>query len=125
MYYFWAMKIYEATLGEEHHNTATSYNNIGMVYYRQGNYDKALEYCLKDLAVQEKVHGTEHPDTATSYNNIARIYYELGDFRKALDYLYNSHLICEKALGSNHPNTQATLSWIMGVKEAMALTSNK
>ena len=86
-------------------DTATSYNNIGLVYKRQGDYDKALEYYFKALAIREKVLGKEHPDTATSYNNIAGVYYSTGDYDKALEYHYKALDIDEKVLGKDHPDT--------------------
>ena len=38
------LDIREKILGEEHSNTAASYNEIGYVYRRQGNYSQAVEY---------------------------------------------------------------------------------
>ena len=43
-YYLKCLKIREAVLGDKHFNTATSYNNIGSVYYSKGDYNTALEY---------------------------------------------------------------------------------
>ena len=43
-YYLKAARIYESVLGENHPDTAASYNNIGNVYSDKGDYDKALEY---------------------------------------------------------------------------------
>ncbi|MBR3460290.1 MAG: tetratricopeptide repeat protein, partial [Clostridia bacterium] len=80
------VKIRERLLGEEHPDTATSYNNIALVYAAKGEYDRALEYHEKALAIREKVLGKEHPDTATSYNNIALVYYAKGEYDRALEY---------------------------------------
>ena len=49
------------------------FNNMAGVYNNQGNYEKALEYFGKALAIRERVLGTEHPDTAVTYNNIASV----------------------------------------------------
>ena len=95
----------ESFLGTEHPDTATSYNNIGLVYYTQGDYDKALEYYFRALAIREKVLGREHPDTATSYNNIGGVYDTQGDYDKALEYYFRALAICEKVLGKEHPST--------------------
>jgi tetratricopeptide (TPR) repeat protein len=45
-----------------------------MVYYNQGDYEKALEWVQKALEIREKVLGKENPDTAMTYNNIAGVY---------------------------------------------------
>jgi len=105
----------EELYGKKHENTATSYNNIGSVYYSQGDYDKALEYHLKALAIREKVLGTEHPDTATSYNNIGSVYYSLGDYDKALEYYFKALAIREKVLGTEHPSTATSYNNIGAV----------
>ena len=95
----------EKVLGEEHPDTAGSYNNIGLVYAKQGDYEKALEYLFKTLVIREKVLGVEHPDTARSYNSIGNVYGIQGDCEKALEYYFKALVIREKALGVEHPDT--------------------
>ncbi len=99
------LSLCESFLGTEHPDTATSYNNIGLVYQEQGDYTKALEYLFKALAIKEKVLGMEHPDTATSYNNIGLVYDEQGDYTKALEYYFKALEILEIVLGTEHPST--------------------
>ena len=111
--------IAEELYGTEHENTATTYNNIGVVYCNQGDYPKALEYYGKALAIDKKVLGTDHPGTATTYNNIGTLYYQLRDYGKALDYLNKALAIRLAKLGSDHPNTKTTQEWIALVKAAM------
>ncbi len=60
----------ETVLGEEHPDTATTYNDIAFVYDSKGEYDKALEWFQKALIIRETILGKEHPDTANTYNNI-------------------------------------------------------
>ena len=113
--------IAEELYGKEHENIAASYNEIGLVYDRQGDYGKALEYYFKALAIKEKVLGTEHPSTATSYNNIAGVYYAQNDNDNALKYLNKAYQIYEKVLGPNHPNTKNALIGISIINEALGL----
>jgi hypothetical protein len=49
---------------------ALAINNIGKAYSSKGEYDKAVGYHEKALAIFLKALGTDHPDVATSYNNI-------------------------------------------------------
>ena len=42
----------------------------GLVYFRKNEYDKALEYYSKSLAIWKDILGENHTDVATSYNNI-------------------------------------------------------
>ena len=55
-------------------DVATSYNNIGNVYDRQGQYERSLEYYQKALEIFIKVSGQDHPAVAASYNNIGVVY---------------------------------------------------
>ncbi len=41
---------------------ATSFNNLGCVYDRKGEYEKAIEYYTKALNIRQKVLGNDHPD---------------------------------------------------------------
>jgi tetratricopeptide (TPR) repeat protein len=61
-------------LGEDHPNTASSLNNIGLVYSDQGNYKKALEVLEKSFKITLNLFGQNHPDTASSLNNIGSVY---------------------------------------------------
>lgn len=53
----------EELYGTEHPKTATSYNNIGAVYYKSKEYDKALEYLNKALKIRETKLDPNHPYT--------------------------------------------------------------
>ena len=79
-----ALAIFEAKLGKEHPDTATTYNNIASVYQDMGQLDLALEFFKKALAIREATLGKEHPDTANSYNNIALVYQDMGRLNLAL-----------------------------------------
>ena len=83
-------------------------NNLANVYYVQGDYEKALEYYGKALAIHERVLGSEHPDTASTYNNLAIVYHAQGDYEKALEYYGKALAIRERVLGSEHPDTVST-----------------
>ena len=83
---------------------ATSYNNIGVVYKAKGEYDKALEYYQKSLAIRLKQLGPDHPDVATSYNNIGLVYDNKAEYDKALEYYQKSLAIRLKQLGPDHPD---------------------
>ena len=105
--YLWLISLCEKLYGKEHADTAQSYNNIGVIYYNQGNYAKALEYHEKALDIRERVLGPNHPDTAQSYNNIGLVYYNQGDYAKALEYYGKALDIYERVLGTDHPDTAA------------------
>lgn len=95
----------EELYGNDSTETAVSYNNIGIVYWKQGKYDKALEFYFKALAIYEEVLGINHPFCASSYNYIGLVYERLGRFDKALEYYFKSMNIREKVLGLIHTST--------------------
>ena len=76
------------------------------MYSEQGDYEKALEYYGKALAISERVLGTGHPDTAVTYNNMAWVYSEQGDYEKALKYYKRANAVFLSVFGANHPHTR-------------------
>ena len=111
---FRLLAIRESIYGFEHTNTAISYNNIGSIYYHQGQLSKALEFHLKALSVYERELGIEHPNTIKTYINIGAVYDCLGDYPKALDYYIKALKKQEKNFGFDNPDT-ATLYNNIGV----------
>ncbi|MBQ2303223.1 MAG: tetratricopeptide repeat protein [Bacteroidales bacterium] len=101
-YYFKALEIKKAVLGENNADTAGSYNNIGLVYKNLGDYNKALEYHNKALEIRKDVLGENHPDIAMSYNNIGVIYNNLGDYNKALEFHSKALEIRKEVLGEKN-----------------------
>ncbi|CAF4896759.1 unnamed protein product [Rotaria socialis] len=61
-YYEKAKQIYEISLPPTHPFLATSYNNIGGVYYSMGEYSKALPLQEKALDIFRKSLPSTHPD---------------------------------------------------------------
>ena len=100
-----ALDITTNHLGMEHIGNAIFYDINNGAHGGQDNYEKALEYLLKALAIREKLFGTDHLDTATSYDNIGGVYRELNSFNKALEYLLKALAIRKKNLGKEHPDT--------------------
>ena len=92
------------TLGDEHPDVATSYNNIGSIWDSKGEYDKALGFYQKCLDIRLKTLGDEHPDVATSYNNIGLTWDSKGEYDKALGFYQKCLDIRLKTLGDEHPD---------------------
>jgi tetratricopeptide (TPR) repeat protein len=64
--YLKALKIREKVLGEEHPDTATSYNNLAVFYYGQGDFERAYEFMKKAVDVRSKVLPSNHPHLISS-----------------------------------------------------------
>ena len=108
-YYEKALAFYKKTeknrkkiQGNEHLNLANIYNNIGIVYYRQGNYKKAIEFCKEAIKISEKALEKDHPDIAKIYNSMGLVYFRQGEYEKALEFHQKALIIVEKAFGKEH-----------------------
>ena len=99
------LHISERVLGGDHPDTATVYNNLAVVYERQGEYKKAEELYEKGLGIRERVLGEDHLDTAVSYNNLAGVYEEQREYKKAEELHEKSLRIRERILGKEHLDT--------------------
>ena len=75
---------------------ATSFNMQGVSLMNQGNYEKALEYYSKSLAIKEDID--DKKGMAVSCNNIGNIYFYQGDYEKSLEY-YSKSLAIRKEIG--------------------------
>ena len=54
----------------ENVQVATSYNNLGVVHEKMGDFEKAKEYQELALSITQKKPGPENVQAATSYNNL-------------------------------------------------------
>lgn len=78
-----ALKIHQATGNKA--KIASLMNNIGMVYNKQDNYQKALEYYQQALELDREL-GTTGSALGISLVNIADSCQELGDYENALQF---------------------------------------
>ena len=119
---YWAEKNYDyrkRTLGEEHPETLSLFNNLAVAYNAIGNYKKALEINEKVYTLRCNVLGEEHPDTLISLSNLASTYGDLGNYKKALkmdERVYDLHC---KVLGEEHPETLISVSNLSNTYEKL------
>jgi len=79
---------------------AQLYNNVGVIYKNNGEYDKAIDYYQKNLKIQEEIGNTLN--MARSRANIANVYYFFAiDLDKALDYYQQSLELFKKYAEAN------------------------
>ncbi len=99
---FKALTLAQRKHGENHLATATSYNNIGLVYYSLGLYDKALEFYQRALNIWLQINDKNRPDLATIYNNIGFVYKTTRRYEKALEFLQKALNIWLQVIDENH-----------------------
>jgi CHAT domain-containing protein/Tfp pilus assembly protein PilF len=104
------LAISEAELGPNHLDTATSLNNLALLYEAQGRYEDAEPLFQRALGIREAELGPNHPLTANSLNNLAKLYRAQGRYDDAESLLQHALAIREAELGANHPDTATSLN---------------
>ncbi|KAF3284330.1 hypothetical protein TWF970_011548 [Orbilia oligospora] len=80
-------------------------SGIAMVYGKLGEYDEALRWYERAIAISEKIFGKDHPSTLHTVSKLASIYYKQKIYNVAMQ-LYKQVLDGrEKVLGEDHPLT--------------------
>jgi CHAT domain-containing protein/Tfp pilus assembly protein PilF len=100
-----ALAIRRRVLGEEHPDTALSYNDLAQNLKAQGQYVKAQPLQEKALAIRRRTQGDEHPETAGCFNNLADILTEQGKYKEAQPLFEKALGIRRQLLGDEHPRT--------------------
>ncbi|WP_238560451.1 CHAT domain-containing protein [Microcystis aeruginosa] len=104
-----ALAIYKQQLGDNHPVTATSLNNLALLYKSQGRYSEAEPLYKQALAIFKQQLGDNHPDTASSLNNLALLYKSQGRYSEAEPLYQQALAIFKQQLGDNHPDTATGL----------------
>ena len=94
--------------GPQHASVATSYNNLGRVHNKLGDFEKAKEYHELALSITQKKLGLENVEVAVSYSNLGLVHDKLGDFEKAKEYHELALSITRKKLGPENVEVAAS-----------------
>ena len=102
-----SLSITKAMYGEQHGDIATSYNNLGNVFWELHQYDQAKKYYEKSFRIRKDIydenHSDEnHSDLAASYNNLGLVYRDLSQYNQAKEYHEQSLAIRIKIHGEDH-----------------------
>ena len=103
-----ALKIRKEQLGDDDPAVANSYNNIGIIHSRLGEYKTAEGYYKKTIEIQTNSLGENHPKNASTYGNLGLNYNNMGDFEKAINAQNKSLEIAKAAYGENNPTVAYT-----------------
>ena len=89
---------------------AECYRNLSSLYSNRKEFDKALIYHEKSLAIRLQVAGSETSHiVAESYHDIRAVYSVRGDLQNATDFLQRALQILRKTLGNSHYKVGDTL----------------
>ena len=84
---------------------ASAYNNLGLTYDHLGDHEKAQEYQLKALAIQEQSLPLDHPNNVMCRSNIALTYAQMGDFIRASEYMDRALDSAQRSM-KGHPDLE-------------------
>jgi len=84
------------------------YNDIGWNLMNKGEYENAMSYFNKALAIGADKLAQPHSQTANSYNSIAVVYRLKGDYDRSLEYLTKALAIKRQLFGENHNAVAST-----------------
>ncbi len=94
-----AVQVFEASKNTS--DRGMCFNNMGMVYYTQGQLPTALEYYQRALALQDQMSNSA--GTALVLNNIGMAYYTQGQLSVALEY-YQRALTLQEQMRNTKKN---------------------
>jgi tetratricopeptide (TPR) repeat protein len=101
-----ALNIQKKLLVPNHPDTLTTLGQLAGIYFRQGDYQRALDdfrYCAKQW---EQIYGSENIDTAGFYTNISVCLFYMGERIESMEWLKKSTEIHVRLLGSDHPTVE-------------------
>lgn len=101
-----ALEIRKALMGPNHPSVAECLNNLGSLYFRQENFNKAADMYQESLRILlTKTQGKEENKyVALAYYNIGLTYNKLG-IKKGVDAIQKALLIANHIWGPNHDQT--------------------
>ena len=105
-----ALTIREQQLGLYDPYTASSVNNLALLYKEQGRYAEAEPLYQRAIMIWTRQHGPEHPKTAQSLNNLANLYKKQGKYTEAETLYQRTLAIREQRLGPDDPDTAQSLN---------------
>ena len=73
--------------GEENATAAVILNSMGMLYKKQGKFERSIDAYQRSLKVREEIFGEEHPDVIATRHNIAELFISWLKPEKAGEYL--------------------------------------
>ena len=90
--------------GESDQRFATVLYNLGEIYRRQQEFEKAEPYFWRALPIWAKSVGAEHPEMAKGLTSLTKIYASKQEYTKAEPLIKQALKIQEKNFGLEHTN---------------------
>lgn len=105
-------ELQRATFPNDYLRLSTLYTDIGLVYYRMSNYNRAVDYFQKPLDVQMKSYPSYYQWLPETCANLAWAFYRQGKFSEALEKMKNAYEIASKSITPDHEHLRKYKEWI-------------
>jgi len=100
---------------ENHPRRANVYNKMGNLFFRQKQYEKALECFNATLNIRKKYLPKNDPGLAESYRNVASTYVYLGKYAEAGKYCEHAIEHFKLSYGENHNYTKEMKEYLKAI----------
>ncbi|CAI2717606.1 tetratricopeptide repeat protein [Nitrospina watsonii] len=84
-------------LGEFHPDVALVKNSLGTVWFKKGEYERAVCYLEDALKVLYKICSPDHPMLAEACSTLGKVWSHNGDMDKAIQFYEQALIIYKKA----------------------------
>ncbi|RUS32944.1 hypothetical protein BC938DRAFT_473709 [Jimgerdemannia flammicorona] len=71
--YSWVMRILDPTFNIDYQHIATAAYNLGIIYEKLGDINRARQFCIYGLRIRSRYLGPEHEETGKSYTSLGVI----------------------------------------------------
>jgi serine/threonine-protein kinase len=93
-----ALDIYDTRLGRQHGATISALNNLGVLYMRAGEPERAEQVFRELIELSEPKYGRDHGSVAGHYQNLGTVIGRQGRFAEAVPLHRQAHEIFNKTL---------------------------
>ena len=100
-----AIDLQESMEGGGTPEIAITYNDLAVVLYETGEFDRAEELLGEALRIQTEAYGADSIRLSTTYNNLGLMFSARGEHGKAIAYYDKSLTLQLKCFGELHPGT--------------------
>jgi len=109
-----ALEILSGSQGPAHPEVATTYNNLGALYLKSKQWEKAADAHRRALDLRLAMLGSAHPNTSASQLGLALALNKLGKLKEAESLLRSALAGLTESLGAGHWRT-ANVRYYLGV----------
>jgi eukaryotic-like serine/threonine-protein kinase len=114
-----ALRIRQEELGDDHPDTLTAINNMGILLHSMGKFEEARPFYRRALDGGRRVHGDDHPDTLTTIGNTGNLLVSMSKFEEALPFCREALAGRIRVLGNDHPDTLISINNMGFLLESM------